>query len=219
MRAILILACAGIVFTTGARAQEALNSCRQIKDDPQRLKCYDALTTSPPNAAGRTAESKERTDGVWEVRDEKSPLDDSPMVTASLRSTDNRSSLSMRCKDRKIEAAVTKWGFVKCGAGVRVIYRINQEQAVDVPWVSHSSCVLAISPSPIPFIQSLTDQGKVYFRLFDHHDAPQDALFNLGKVSEVRSHLLEACNWDGAAKAAGNPAPPVSPSPPRTPRR
>jgi hypothetical protein len=79
--------------------------------------------------------------------------------------------------------------------------------------------VLAISPSPIPFIQSLTDEGKVYFRLFDHHDAPQDALFNLGKVSEVRSRLLEACNWDGATKATGNPAPPVSPSPPRRPPR
>jgi len=219
MRAILTLACAGIVFTTGARAQEALNSCRLIKDDAQRLKCYDGLATSPPNATGRPAESKEHTGGGWEVRDEKSPLDDNPMVTASLRSTDNRSSLLMRCKDRKTEVAVTKWGFVKCGTGVRVIYRINQDQAVDVPWVSHSSCVLAISPSPIPFIQSLTDEGKVFFRLFDHHDALHDALFNLGKVSEVRSRLMEACNWDGATKATGNPAPPVSPSPPPTPPR
>ena len=133
MRAILTLACAGIVFTTGARAQEALNSCRLIKDDAQRLKCYDGLATSPPNATGRPAESKEHTGGGWEVRDEKSPLDDNPMVTASLRSTDNRSSLLMRCKDRKTEVAVTKWGFVKCGTGVRVIYRINQDQAVDVP--------------------------------------------------------------------------------------
>ena len=87
MRAILTLACAGIVFTTGARAQEALNSCRLIKDDAQRLKCYDGLATSPPNATGRPAESKEHTGGGWEVRDEKSPLDDSPIVTASLRST------------------------------------------------------------------------------------------------------------------------------------
>ena len=99
------------------------------------------------------------------------------------------------------------------------IYRLNQDQAVDAPWVSHSSCVLAISPSPIPFIQSLTDEGKIFFRLFDHHDALHDALFNLGKVSEVRSRLMEACNWDGATKATGNPAPPVSPSPPPTPPR
>jgi hypothetical protein len=220
MRAILTLACAGIAFAAGAQAQEALNSCRQIKDDAQRLKCYDGIITSSPNAAGRPAESnKERADGVWEVRDEKSPLDDSPLLTASLRSTDNRSSLLMRCKDRKTEVAVTKWGFVKCGTGVRVIYRVNQDQAVDVPWVSHSSCVLAISPSPIPFIQALTDEGKVYFRMFDHHDAPHDALFNLGKVSEVRSRLAEACNWDGATRATGNPAAPVSPSPSQTPPR
>ena len=219
MRATLTLACAGLVFAAGAQAQDALNSCRQIKDDAQRLKCYDGIATSPSGAPGKPADSKERTDGVWEVRDEKSPLDDSPLITASLRSTDNRSSLLMRCKDHKTEVAITKWGFVKCGTGVRVIYRLNQDQAVDSPWVSHSSCVLAIAPSPIPFIQALTDEGKVYFRIFDHHDVPHDALFNLGKVSEVRSRLAGACNWDGATKPTGNPTPAVSPSPPQTPPR
>src|SRR5438132_1513953 len=80
-------------------------------------------------------------------------------------------------------------------------------QATDTPWNSHSSCYLAVAPSPIPFIRALTDQGKVYFRMFDHHDVPHDALFNLGKVSEVRSRLAEACNWDGASKVTGSPAP------------
>src|SRR5260370_40907829 len=95
---------------------------------------------------------------------------------------------------------------------------VDQDQATDTPWNSHSSCVLAIAPSPIPFIRALTDQGKVYFRIFDHHGAPHDALFNLGKISEVRSRLAEPCDCDGAPKATVNPvpeaAPPaVSPSP------
>lgn len=56
--------------------------------------------------------------------------------------------------------------------------------------------------------------------MFDHHGAPNDALFNLGKISEIRSRLAEACNWDGAAKATENPAPKpptpaVSPSSPK----
>jgi hypothetical protein len=219
MRAILTIACASVVFAAGAQAQEALKRCHQIKDDGERLKCYDGLATSSSNATGKQAESKEGADGVWEVRDEKSPLDDSPLVSASLRSSDDKAHLLMRCKDRKTEVAVNKFGFVKCGTDIRVIYRVDQEQATDVPWNAHSSCVLAIAPSPIPFIRALADQGKVYFRMFDHHGAAHDALFNLGRISEVRSRLAEACDWDGAAKATGNPVPkaaaPVSPGPPR----
>jgi hypothetical protein len=31
----------------------------------------------------------------------------------------------MRCKDRKTEVAVTKWGFVKCGIGVRMMAMVK----------------------------------------------------------------------------------------------
>ena len=62
-------------------------------------------------------------------------------------------------------------------------------------------------PSPIPFIRALADDGKIYVRMFDHHGTPHDALFNLGKVSEVRSRLAQACDWDGAANATSDPAP------------
>jgi hypothetical protein len=190
MRAIAIITCAVLLSASSAHAQDALKRCRDIKEDAPRLKCYDAIGTMPP-APGESRGA----DGVWEVRDEKSPLDDTPLVTATLRSSDNRASLILRCKDRKTEVALTKWGFVKCGAGVKVIYRIDQQPAVDSPWESHSSCVLAISPSPIPFMRALTDGGKIYFRIYDHHDAAHDALFNLGKVSEVRSRVGDACAW------------------------
>ena len=204
MRAKLTLAC-GILFVAASAQAQDLKRCRQLKDDAARLKCYDALDTA---STAPTGPGLSKGDGVWEVRDEKSPLDDSPAVTATLRSSDDKASLLMRCKDRKTEVAVTRWGFIRCGVDVRVIYRVNQDQAVDGPWNSHSSCVLAISQSPVPFSRALTDDGKVYFRMYDHHGAPHDALFNLGKVSEVRSRLAEACNWDGATKPTGNPQTP-----------
>jgi hypothetical protein len=197
--ATLTIACI-VVLAASARAgqaQDSLGRCRQINDDAQRLKCYDALDTSSPEAVPGQAGGRGRSDGAWEVRDEKSPLDDSPVVTASVRSSDDKALLLMRCKDRKTEVAINKFGFVKCGADVRVIYRIDQEQVVETPWQSHSSCVLAIAPSAVPFIRALRDDGKVYFRMFDHHGAAHEALFNLGKVSEVRSRLAEACNWEG----------------------
>jgi hypothetical protein len=217
MRAILTIACI-VVFGAGAHAQGALRLCRLIKDDAERLKCYDGLDASSSTAAGRAAESKQAGDTAWEVRDEKSPLDDSPLVLAQLPSTDGKAYLMLRCKDGKTEVAVNKWGFIKCGGDIRVIYRIDQGQAVDTPWNSHSSCYVALAPSPISFIRALADQGKVYFRMWDHHDTPHDALFNLGNISAIRSRLAEACNWDGASNATSHPvpnAPEVSPGLPK----
>jgi hypothetical protein len=87
----------------------------------------------------------------------------------------------MRCKDRKTEVAVSIRGFIKCGPDVRVIYRVDQGQATETPWNAPSTCYLALAPSPIPFVRALADDGKVYVRMFDHHGAPHDALFNLGR--------------------------------------
>ena len=227
MRAPFIIACAGLLLVTGAHAQEALKLCRQIKDDGERLKCYDGIDASASNPAGAQADNKQ--DGAkeggaaWLITDEKSPLDDSPLVSAALTSTDSRSHLLMRCKDRKTEVAVSIRGFIKCGPDVRVIYRVDQGQATETPWNAHSTCYLALAPSPIPFIRALADDGKIYVRMFDHHGTPHDALFNLGKVSEVRSRLAQACNWDGAANATSDPAPKApapaaSPSPKARPK-
>ncbi len=172
MRAILTIACASVAFAAGAQAQDALRSCRQIRDDGERLKCYDRLDASSSSRTGRPAESKPGAGTSWIVNDEKSPLDDSPLVSAALESSDGKAHLLMR----------------------------------------------SVAPSPIPLIRAFADQGKIYFRMFDHHNAAYDALFNLGKVSEIRSRLAEACDWEGTAKATENPAskpptPAASPSP------
>jgi len=206
MRVPLIIACAGLLLATGAHAQEALKLCRQIKDDGERLKCYDGIDVSASNPASPPAESKQA-GAHWLITDEKSPLDDSPQVSAALTSSDSRSHLLMRCKDRKTEVAVSIRGFIKCGPDVRVIYRVDQGEATETPWNAHSTCYLALVPSPIPFIRALADDGKIYVRMFDHHGTSHDALFNLGKVSEVRSRLAQACDWDSAANATSDPAP------------
>jgi len=206
MRLPLIIACAGLLLATGAHAQEALKLCRQIKDDGERLKCYDGIDVSASNPASPPAESKQA-GAPWLITDEKSPLDDSPQVSAALTSSDSRSHLLMRCKDRKTEVAVSIRGFIKCGPDVRVIYRVDQGEATETPWNAHSTCYLALVPSPIPFIRALADDGKIYVRMFDHHGTSHDALFNLGKVSEVRSRLAQACDWDSAANATSAQAP------------
>jgi len=207
MRTSLIIAFAIVVFATGAQAQDAFNPCRQIKDDDKRLKCYDRLDRSSSNAQERSAQRRPGGDTGWIITDEKSPLDDSPLVSAALASTDDRSHLLLRCKDRKTEVAVSMTGFIKCGPDVRVIYRMNQEHAVESVWRPHPSCYLALAPAPIPFIRALADGGKVFVRMYDNHDAPSDASFSLGNISKLRSRLAEACQWDAASTNSAPTAP------------
>jgi Type VI secretion system VasI, EvfG, VC_A0118 len=207
MRTTLIIACAIVVFAAGAQAQDALKPCRQIKEDGKRLKCYDRLDRPSSNARERLGQSRPGGDTAWVITDEKSPLNDSPFVSAALPSSDDRSHLLMRCKDRKTEVAVSSSGFINCGPDVRVIYRTGQEQPVETRWRSHRSCYLALAPTPIPFIRALADHGKVFVRMYDNHDAPYDALFSLGNVSKIRSRLAEACEWDAASTSSGNSAP------------
>jgi hypothetical protein len=198
MRTILIIAFAIVVFAAGAQAQDASTPCRQIKDEGKRLKCYDRLDRSSSGAQERSAQRRPGGDTGWIVNDEKSPLDDSPLVSAALASSDDRSHLLLRCKDRKTEVAVSMTGFIKCGPDVRVTYRVNQEQPVETVWRPHPSCYLALAPAPIPFIRALADGGKVFVRMYDNHDAPYDASFSLGNLSKLRSRLAEACKWDAA---------------------
>src|SRR5262249_17767625 len=78
------------------------------------------------------------------------------LVSAALQSTDGKSHLLMRCKDRKTEVAVSIRGFIKCGTEVRGVYRVDQKQATDGPWNSHPSCYIALGPSPIPLVRALS---------------------------------------------------------------
>ena len=81
-----------------------------IKDEGKRLKCYDRLDRSSSGAQERSAQRRGGGDTGWIVNDEKSPLDDSPLVSAALASSDDRSHLLLRCKDRKTEVAVSITG-------------------------------------------------------------------------------------------------------------
>src|SRR5262249_58302686 len=149
MRASLITTCSRLLSHLSPHAKAAIQACRHPKDDAERPKCYDRLDTSASTAPRGQRDSRPEAETGWVVNDEKSPLDDSPLVSAALASPDGKAALLMRCKDRKTEVAVSIRGFINCKPGVRVTYRVDQAQATEAPWNAHSSCYLALAPSPI----------------------------------------------------------------------
>src|SRR5262249_61694833 len=101
MRAILTIACASVVFAAGAQAQDALKLCRQIKDDAERLKCYDGLDTSSLNATGRPAERQPGAGTAWVVNDEKTPPGDSPPGPGAVPTRECQGPLQVRRRERR----------------------------------------------------------------------------------------------------------------------
>src|SRR5260370_34932033 len=84
MRAILTIACASVTFAASAQAQDALRSCRQIRDGGERLKCYDRLDASSSSRTGRPAESTPVAGTAWTFNGEKTPVADTPLVSPGL---------------------------------------------------------------------------------------------------------------------------------------
>jgi Type VI secretion system VasI, EvfG, VC_A0118 len=208
MRLLVLLVAAAGIFSADARSQEALKLCQVIKDDGERLKCYDAaLAGAQGTKSADTGQERE-----WSIAVKRSPLDDSAMITALMSGSTDRSGLMLRCQDGETEVAIVPESFVQCGGDpVRVIYRIDQGQPIDeANWTQASSCGGVLSPAPIPFIRSLNDKGKLFVRVFERRGASHDAVFDLGAVSGVRSRLAEVCRWDAKAQTetGTKPAPP-----------
>ena len=54
----------------------------------------------------------------------------------------------------------------------------------------------AFAPDAAAFIQSLPDDGKLTIRTTRSDGKVKEGSFELGNVSDVRSRISRACNWD-----------------------
>lgn len=171
--------------------------CKSTKDDALRLKCFD-------NLAQRQGESKtEQTEddgpqisrSVWNIKDSKSPIDDTPQVTAVLQSTAGNNLLIARCKEKSSELIFKPEGYLGSSGPIRVIIRINEQKAFNAQWSPSTSGQAAFVPHAIAFLKSLPDGGTLFLRASSFNGEGRDASFNLGDISSVRLAVSKACHW------------------------
>lgn len=182
----------------------ALALCRKVSDDQARLKCYDAAFDSL--IAKREDKATEHTPkpGAWRIEDQKSPIDDSPEVTAVLFAIDGGAFLVARCKEKKTELILRPSSFFigSTSSGVKMVLRVNDAPAVTESWSSSTNGQAAFSRSAIQTLKLLPENGRLFVRAFDFQGSQNDATFDLGAVSEVREKFRETCKWPEAKGAA-----------------
>ncbi|MGX9424035.1 MULTISPECIES: type VI secretion system-associated protein TagO [Bradyrhizobium] len=171
----------------------AFAMCKKIGADTARLKCFDEIGAELDKKGSQPNTEPAK----WAVEEDRSPIDDSPQVSAAIRGEPAGALLVLRCKERKTEAAFlpSDTFITDSGDGVPVLMRLNDEQPLSTMWHKSTSGQAVFVPAPVAFIRLLTDGGKLFIRATGFRGRQSDGLFQLADVSSVRTKIEEACNW------------------------
>jgi hypothetical protein len=179
---------------------EEAKACKAISNDQQRLKCFDGLFADKPNQPN--ADDKSANEGNWQIEEGKSPTDGSPLIVAANLVADTV--LILRCKDQTTEAAFsTKYNYLG-SRSVDVTLRINNEKPFKEVWKASIDGRAAFAPKAEDFIRMLPDNAKLFIKTSRSDGKTKEANFNLGKISDIRTKIARACDWDDTPNDVGS---------------
>ena len=178
-------------------AVDRLKACSQF-EGMERLKCVDELLgeiaeppASPPSQGPN-----------WIISETTSPVDYRPQIaaltTARASSQNSPSSLAIHCRAHRTELIISttgSWKQVPDG-DVKVVYRINEEPAVEQRWkTAESGRSLAFPGDVVRFLRSMPDGGRILVRVYAGKSQPNENTFQLVCLDPVRRKIATACNW------------------------
>jgi hypothetical protein len=185
----------GIAVAQDPMAQ--LRSCLQ-KEHAERLGCLNKLTrTIAP-------EHRPASEDDWIVSQTTSPIDYSPIATATTSSRSGTGEsvmqLSIRCRNGRTELSLVGPGISRGGGDDAISYRVNDNPAVQV-----AAAVPAFGPGVafagdvVRLVQSLPDSGDLIVVLSPRGGgAAHDGTFSLAGLDAARAKMAAACKWPRA---------------------
>ena len=175
-------------------------TCKAVLDDKERLKCFDGVF-SGPSAPVQAVEKKApqqppgEKQSIWSIDERQLPDGSQEIVALNFLGDD--AVLILRCKEQTTEAAystaVNYLGYLK----VNVEWRINDQSPIKEVWSASMNGRAAFAPDAVAFIQSLPDNAKLSIKTTRSADGRvKEGRFDLGAVSEVRSKVAKAFQWE-----------------------
>jgi hypothetical protein len=194
----------GVVFAESPSDPMAqLRACSQM-ERAERLECLEKLSRNiaPPAYPAPGGDT-------WIVSETTSPVDYTPIVTATTFSrggSDGPSmQLSIHCRGGRTELAVAGPAVSRSSRDYAISYRINDGQPVQVAAGSPSfGTGAAFTGDVIRLLQSLPEEGHIAVRISTRAGATQDGHFLLGGLKTVREKLAAACKWPHAVAIPRN---------------
>ncbi|WP_373851941.1 hypothetical protein [Bradyrhizobium sp.] len=191
---------AGVLLASGIASAQAEGPRRiaQLRDcssmeRPEGIECSEKLprtsTPSQPNQPNN-----------WVISLTTSPLDYSPVATATTASRDgigeSGMTLSIRCRGGRSELIVGGSRVSGRTDGYALAYRINDGPPQQInATVPASGTGVAFGGDVTRLLQSLPDSGSLAIHLAPRTGAAVDAVFPLGGLDAVRAKISAACKW------------------------
>ena len=200
MRRVAIRFVAGITLSSGiALAQGAKDhSTAQLHDcsSTERAEGLECPEKAPRTSAPRQANKGDN----WIISLTTSPVDYSPVATATTSSRDGAGEsgmkLSIRCRAGRNELVVVGPGVPGRGDDYAISYRVNDGQGLQIAAAVPASGIgVAFGGDVVRLLQSLPDSGSLSIHLTSRMGTALDAVFSLGGLEAVRAKLATVCRW------------------------
>lgn len=192
----------GIAFAQSASDPMVhLRAC-SLMDRVERLECLDRLSRNIAPATGPAPEGQK-----WIISETTSPVDYTPIVTATSRSGPNSSSieLSIHCRGGRTELAITGPAVSRTGEEYTLSYRINDDQPVQFAAASPAfGTGAAFRGDVVHLLLSLPEEGGIAVRLATRSGTTHNGYFSLGGLKTVRDKIAAACKWPQAVAKPRN---------------
>ena len=180
-----------------------LRAC-SLMEQSERLECLEKLSRkiAPPAAPAPGSDN-------WIVSGTTSPVDYTPIVSATAVSTGGSDGSSMHlsiyCRGGHTELVVAGPIVSRSGRDYVISYRVNDGQPVQLAAGSPSfGTGVAFTGDIVRLLQSLPENGHIAVRISARGDAAQDGRFSLGGLKAVREKLAAACKWPSAVARPHN---------------
>ena len=171
-----------------------LRAC-SLMERADRTECLDKLS----RALALTTPLAPREDR-WVISQTNSPLDYSPIATATISSREVASGgamqLSIRCRGGRTEIVLTGPAITGRGDDYAISYRVSGGQPVQIAAATPAfGAGVSFKADVVALIQSLPGDGEFVLHLAPHVGPSEDAIFSLTGLERVRTRIAAACGW------------------------
>jgi len=196
--AVAIVVTSGIALAQGTEDPMAkLRDCSAM-ERAERLECLDkaSRTIAPAHQQAPKGDN-------WTISLTTSPVDYSPVATATTSSRDGAGEsamkLSIRCRGGRTELVVVGPGISGRSDDYAISYRINDGQPLQIAAaVPASGAGVAFAGDVVRLLQSLPDGGSLRIHLAPRAGTALAGMFSLAGLETVRAKLAAACKWPHA---------------------
>ena len=188
----------GASLVQGANGPTAQLRACGLMESAARSECLDELS----RAAAPSLKLALAGDG-WIISETTSPVDYSPIATATTSSLDvaggSPMRLSIRCRGGRTELTVAGPAITGRGDDYFISYRVNGGQSVQLAGVVPASGDgVGFKGDVAALLQSLPGQGEFVVRLFALSGNALEGTFSLDGLERLRTKIGATCKWPHA---------------------